>query len=678
MNCITPPTLDWNDPHTLRSTAYGDLYFSNHDGIAESTYVFLQGNHLPERFASKPDFIIAETGFGTGLNFFLTVQHFQAQQQDALLPPHHKLHYISFEKHPLSGDDLVRAMSRIHPDMQHLAKQLQEVYPPAIAGLHQIQFTRNIQLTLAFGDASEQLPQTHFLADAWFLDGFAPSLNPDMWSDKLFQAIAQHTATTGTFATFTAAGFVRRALIAQGFDARKIKGFGRKREMLVGQFTDKPNPINQAKPWFSLPRPIYAPSSDNQQRVAVVGAGIAGCAAADAFASAGYQVDIFDPQPPAFGASGNHAGVYQPQLSLQNTPQTRWYTQASLLTQRTLDSLAHRITERAASGKLKHPELIGQPWFAHTGAFHAAGTEKIASRFKKIAEKKIFPNEILRWVKANESPELVGLPINIPGLWISCAGWVRPPFFCKALLEHDQINLHSAHINKIAYHQTSRTWSLFTPQNELVSHAQIVILANAIVANEYAQTSWLPLRPVRGQITYLKTNQALENIKSIICGSSYLTPKIHNTYCLGATFNRDDRNNDIRQVDHQTNIDNMTMYMPGNPAISVSNITGGRAAVRCIGPDRLPIAGPIVQEKHFRKTYADLCHGKPAGNLGPPNFHPNLFVSTAHGSRGLSSALLAAQTILAIATGTVLPIDLNTLEHILPARILTRELRKLT
>ncbi|PIE46007.1 MAG: hypothetical protein CSA45_01055 [Gammaproteobacteria bacterium] len=215
-----------------KSRQFDDIYFSPVDGAAESVYNFIDGNALATRFqqSSLNRFTIAETGFGTGLNFFLTLACWHKYAPDKAC-----LHFISVEKYPLTTEQLrkIYADNPCYSEFFDAINQLLGQYPRLEAGCYHLDFG-SVRLTLLFGDASEQFKRYDFTADAWFLDGFAPSKNPDMWSPDVFDIIAKRSRLGTTFATFTAASAIRKGLQATGFTVRKAKGFGSKRERLLG------------------------------------------------------------------------------------------------------------------------------------------------------------------------------------------------------------------------------------------------------------------------------------------------------------------------------------------------------------------------------------------------------------------------------------------------------------
>jgi len=220
--------LEWRDGDFPVSTRFDDPYYSVVDGQAETDHVFIKGNRLNERWPTKPQFTIAELGFGTGLNFLETVRQWQAANIE-----NGSLYFVSFEQYPMTTAEMKKALSRWQT-LAHLSPKLIDQWRPENAQL-EIQLTENIILTVHMGDANTLLPTLNFKANAWYLDGFSPAKNPELWNEKLMLEVSKHTAAHGTFATYTAAGFVRRGLEAAGFEVQKTMGFGRKRDMLIGQ-----------------------------------------------------------------------------------------------------------------------------------------------------------------------------------------------------------------------------------------------------------------------------------------------------------------------------------------------------------------------------------------------------------------------------------------------------------
>ena len=230
---LIPATVAFRDDGTPYSPLYGDIYHSAVGALAQARYVFLQGNGLPERWQGRRTFTVLETGFGIGINFLTT---WAAWRGDSARCEH--LHFVSIEKHPFSADDLRRAYAATVDDeaVATLADLLLTAWPTLSPGMHSLEFEGgSITLTLAFGDAADVLPALRLHADAFYLDGFAPAKNPELWSPSIFKSLAGLAGEGATFSTYTSAGDVKRALLQAGVEYRKVPGFGWKRAMLVGR-----------------------------------------------------------------------------------------------------------------------------------------------------------------------------------------------------------------------------------------------------------------------------------------------------------------------------------------------------------------------------------------------------------------------------------------------------------
>ena len=214
--------LDWRDGDVPVSRRFDDPYFSLDNGLAETRYVFLDGNDLPARF--RDGFHVAELGFGTGLNLLATLDLWRATGQTGTL------RYTSFEAFPMEPADMIRAQQAFS-ELQGIARELE---PQWQTGARRIRLP-DLHFTLIEGDARNTLRDLQTPVDAWFLDGFSPAKNPELWESDLLSLVGQKTAPGGTAATYTAAGHVRRALDAAGLATTRIPGFGRKRHMTTAR-----------------------------------------------------------------------------------------------------------------------------------------------------------------------------------------------------------------------------------------------------------------------------------------------------------------------------------------------------------------------------------------------------------------------------------------------------------
>lgn len=217
-----PAEIQWDSAGVPVSERFDDPYYSLEDGLAETRHVFLSGNGLPERF--RPGFHIAELGFGTGLNLFAALQAWRAAGVPGVL------RYTGFEAYPLPAEDIALAL-RAFPEIAALATPFLDAWDRGETVLS----APDLEARIVLGDARETLSRWDGVADAWFLDGFAPARNPELWEAPLLTDVALHTAPGGTLATYTAAGVVRRGLEAAGFTVAKVPGFGRKRHMTLGR-----------------------------------------------------------------------------------------------------------------------------------------------------------------------------------------------------------------------------------------------------------------------------------------------------------------------------------------------------------------------------------------------------------------------------------------------------------
>ena len=228
---VQPAVLSFDATGTPVSAAYGDVYHSADGGPAQARHVFLAGNDLPLRWAGRARFTVFETGFGLGLNFLATWQAWQADPARCAV-----LHFVSVEKHPFAAPDLARAHAA-WPEFAALSAELCAAWPPLSGGEHRLVLAGGqVVLTLILADALDVLPQLDVAADAFYLDGFSPARNPELWSPAVCAALARCAAPGASLATWSVAGGVRRALAAAGFVLARRPGFAGKREMLTGRW----------------------------------------------------------------------------------------------------------------------------------------------------------------------------------------------------------------------------------------------------------------------------------------------------------------------------------------------------------------------------------------------------------------------------------------------------------
>jgi tRNA 5-methylaminomethyl-2-thiouridine biosynthesis bifunctional protein len=662
--------IDWQTDGTPVSQQYGDVYFSSADGLAESRHVFLEGNHLAQRWQELPKdahFIIIESGFGTGLNF-LAAWHLWRDT----VGPTASLHYIAIEKHPLGVDELRRALSN-WLELAPLADILLREYPDALPGMHQIQLDSRVSLSLGFGDILDVLDaigdcdhpqlrsQLSIDADAWFLDGFAPAKNPAMWSPAVFAHIASLSKPGTSFATFTAAGEVKRGLQQVGFKVDKVRGFGRKRDMLRGSMASPATPPaarrGTSPAWHCASRPATTDKS-----AIVIGAGLAGCHTARALADSGWQVTILDQAPEhAAGASGNPAGILYTKLAAADSDQAEFSLGAYLFACRHYHAkFAQGELRDGLDGCLNGMLQLG---------FNPAQLKAIA----RIGERYQRFGHLVRPVSAAEAADLSGIPIAQPALFFPGSGWLKPRHICAQLLDHPAIeHTYNCHVSDLAPHASH--WQIRSSNADQYS-AAVCVIAAGIDSSSFNTLGELPLRKVGGQISLLPT--ANVGLKMSICHSGYVTPLADGGMCFGASFRINDGATDLRATDHAHNLEQLALHVPSLMSESARtqidhHTLQGRAAVRCATPDYLPIVGPVPQFSAVRDTFRALADDAKALIEQPGQYWPGLYVNTGHGSRGLATTPIAAACIAAFANHTPRPLGWHVLRAVSPARFAIR------
>lgn len=640
----------WRDGRTPQSARFGDIYFSPDDGAAESRYVFLDGIGAPDLWRDRPLTVLGETGFGTGLNFLLT---WQAWRQTAA--PSARLHYLAVEGFPLSRDDLGRALAAF-PALAAEAAALLAVWPLPHPGHHLLDLDGGrVRLHLLIGPAGAALRGASARVDGWYLDGFAPSRNPDMWTPAVFAEVARLSAPGARLATFTAAGQVRRDLSAAGFALEKRPGFGIKRECLHGRLEHPPSAADPT-PWFRR----GAPAADGP--VAILGGGIAGASLAAALRRAGRPAVMVEAGAAlARDGSGNPSALMKPRLTPDGHPYGRFHALAWLHALRLYDSLDAPV------------------WRDGRGVLAAARDEAERAEQEKLVAALGWPEDDLRLVDAAEAERLSGCPTPRGGLWFGRAGCLHPQALCPALAEGTPVRLHT---RVGGLERTAGGWLLRDPDGGAVMEAAAVVLAlGAALPDLWPQADW-PLGRSRGQITFLPASAA--GPRRAVSFGGYLTAPFADedgrpVHALGATYDRwRHRPEDwrpVRAADHDRTLALLREALPEAAARLAAEPLGGRAGLRCTIPDHLPLAGPVHDRSAFLAAFADLHHGRRADLYPPAPLQEGLSVLGALGSRGFQTAPLAAEVVVADIAGTPRPVDADIAAALHPARFDVRHLK---
>ncbi|MDQ1884585.1 bifunctional tRNA (5-methylaminomethyl-2-thiouridine)(34)-methyltransferase MnmD/FAD-dependent 5-carboxymethylaminomethyl-2-thiouridine(34) oxidoreductase MnmC [Aeromonas salmonicida] len=650
--------LDWNEAGTPVSSDFGDVYFSNDNGLSETRYVFLQQNGLPARFShhNSDSFVIGETGFGTGLNFLATMKAFMEQApqtgNDA------RLHFISFEKFPLTRDDLRKALAA-WPELAPFSQALIAQWPLPVPGCHRLHFASGrIRLDLWLGDIKEMLPQVPHgeqgLVDTWYLDGFAPAKNPEMWTQDLFDGLARLARPGATLSTFTSAGFVRRGLIAAGFAMKKVKGHGSKWAMLAGERVDK-RPQRTIAPWYARP-------AGRDGEVVIIGGGIASAMTALSLVERGRKVTLLcEDNELATGASGNRQGALYPLLNGEHDALSRFYSLAFGYARQRLLTLAER-----------HPIA-----FDLCGVVQLGYDDKSTAKLAKMQQGP-FPHALMRPLTPVEAEHECGLPSGHAGVSYPLGGWLCPADLTRAAIKEALASglLQVEYDCPVtAVHEHVDGWLVASREGRQWQAPNLVVAAGhqlpALIP--FAE---LPLYPVRGQVSHVPTTATLSQLKTVLCYDGYLTPAHNAEHCIGASYGRNQSTQAFsaeEQAQNQARLQACLSDQAWPAEVDVSS-NEARVGVRCASRDHLPVAGPIARLAGLADHYAQLQRDQQ--NAAPLPLHPGLYVLGALGSRGLCSAPLCGELIASEICGDPLPLATDLLEALHPARYWIRKLLK--
>ncbi|MFT6269678.1 MAG: tRNA 5-methylaminomethyl-2-thiouridine biosynthesis bifunctional protein [Alphaproteobacteria bacterium] len=718
---ITPANIYLDENNTPASQKYGDVYFFTQNGAQETDYVFINGNDLVNRWRHYDSdyFCIAETGFGTGLNFFRSARYFQHFRQTY---PHHrltKLVFISTEKNPLrkndaasiieqwKQDDFLTGASHEATNYIDYSKVWIEQYPVPVAGIHRRHFSLNTKdckgelvLDLHYGDATDAFAQIQKeplgLVDAWFLDGFAPSKNSSIWTQALYEQMASLSKSTCTFATFTSAGAVKRGLQSAGFEVRKQKAFGRKREMLLGTFTGNPQPLECAARSEKIEKkstkidkqqaPYFARSSlasdSNDKHITIVGNGIAGAIMALKLTQRGKQVNLlWQGELPSDCASGNPIGGFYPQLNAQNNTASQIQLHSFLYASEFYKAL-HTL----------------QP-FSHEwcGALQIAFNDNTQARLSKLDSANLWPKEVAHLVNPEQATNIANIPIPYSCLHIPNAGWIKPPSLvqaCLTLAQASGLLTLQNNTQLVSYECTDKDGiqlrlkssgdpsQHILPTKVLNTHALVLAMGSG---SESITKHVIPLRLTRGQVEMVSSNypvksdSVLARLQTLLCHKGYFTPAADGFHALGSTYIKNDTSCDTR--DEETDI-NFAMHIQSIKHASWQNELQqarlnpnnyARAAVRCSSPDHLPVVGAMPNESQFQEL-AELYKALPLHRYPIPSNDKNVYLLTGLGSRGLTTAPLMAEILVSQMLGEAMPMAKPLLDAINPNRFIVRSL----
>jgi tRNA 5-methylaminomethyl-2-thiouridine biosynthesis bifunctional protein len=517
---------------------------------------------------------------------------------------------LSVEKHPFRVDDLARLHAQ-WPQFSALSQELLANWPVLTPGFHRIALDGGrVQLTLMLGDAADCLSQIEAGVDAFYLDGFAPDRNADLWQPGLFETLARLARSGAMAATYTVAAPVRQGLTQAGFACEKRAGYGRKRHCLSARFAGRSQ-------WDAPAVP---------QHVVVVGAGVAGSAAAHALAQRGIGVTVLErAAAPAQAASGNPVGVFRPLIARD-------------------DNYAARLTRAAFLLDLRAwATLQGIEW-ARCGVLHLVKHADAAAKQQQALAATAPPAAYARWVELDEARKLANWPVAMPGVFYPSAGWVVPASLCRAWLDHPLIQLRTG-CEVARLQPVANGWQLLDRDGGVLAEADAVVLANARDALERLPGQVWPLNTVRGQITQLPS-ASLPEIGRVIAREGYVAPGA-GQLLVGATYEHDDDDTTPRAASDLANLARLEAILPGAGERLAGAALSGRASLRATLPDRLPIVGAV-------DDYAGV------------------YVAAGYASRGVVWAGLLGEALADRISGQPLPLEAELMRAIAPGRFRRR------
>ena len=530
--------LEWEDG-SPRSRRFNDTYFSKEDGLAETRAVFLQGCGLPEAWEGRANFTVGELGFGTGLNILALADMWRRNRP----APRAILNVFSVEGFPMRRDEAARALG-VWPELADLTQTLLAQWPDGRRGWRRIEWPDiGVTLDLAIDEVAPALRGWDGRADAWFLDGFAPARNPDMWTDEVLGLLAARSAPGARAGSFTVAGAVRRGLSEAGFDVARVPGFGRKKQRLE-----------------AVLRGVHA-LSPPLPRIAIVGAGIAGAALSRAFRRAGIEPLVVERAKVGAGASGNPAALVTPRLDAGLGPVAGLHAQA--------------FARAVGLYRLETPDAA-----IATGALQLEARPRDPSRFAGIVAWDGFAAQPL-------SPERTGAALTET----TASGALALP---DALVVDPHVVLFQWFegaemvVGEVAeLHRSETGWRLLDAAGEVLAEADVVCIASGHASARLFPD--LPLRPVRGQVSL----SDVPFTGAPAAWGGYAVPTADGGVLFGATHGRDDEGLDTRPEDDARNLASLAEGRPELATrVGAAPLTS-RAGVRAATRDHLPIAGAV-------------------------------------------------------------------------------------
>jgi tRNA 5-methylaminomethyl-2-thiouridine biosynthesis bifunctional protein len=448
-------------------------------------------------------------------------------------------------------------------------------------------------------------------------------------------------------------------LIEAGFDMKKVKGFGTKREMLAGNLREKPKWTN-TPPWFAYD------SVEKLSDVAIIGGGIASATLAEALVRRGIQVTLYcRDKKPAQGASGNRQGAVYPLLNAQHDPLSRIFAPSFLYARQF-------FTQAADTCKFDHD------W---CGVTQLMWNEQSRKKLTPLTEG-CFASQLVKGLGAGQTSECIGLPVSAASLHYEMGGWICPGQLTEQLIDHlvhqNQLTLQlSTDIESLRWDAQTSCWELYSGATKF-KH-QCVVIANGHRFDQLPFSAELPLAKVKGQVSHIPTTETLTKLKTVLCYDGYMTPVNPNNqqHCIGASYDRQHPDTSYDPAAQKQNRDKIKHCIADQSWPDDVDISGqnARQAIRCVSRDHLPFVGNLSTLASIQAQYPDLI-SQTEDKADKLQVVPNLYAFLGLGSRGLSSAPLLAELLASLMCSDPIPLATDLLTRLHPSRMWIRKLRQ--
>ncbi|MEN9946818.1 MAG: hypothetical protein RLZZ293_1204 [Pseudomonadota bacterium] len=647
--------LDWNNQ--IAYIASEDIYFTPSKEHCSNSYQFWQQNNLTDRIrqlSPEQNLVIAELGFGYGLNLFTAMHLWEVTRTNS----QSQLHYLAFAPQALSPVDLAQILDNF-PELADYSAQFLAQYYLILPGFQRLQLSNNVYITLIIGALDQTLPQLTGLVDFWCLTQFDWLNKNYQLANCLAELARRSKINTTEFYLTTNEQLSSVNLIEYGFELIATTSTGNNYQF-KHITTNLVNHQCQIKPYYNYPPNnlnVLLPRA-KQIKVAIIGAGISGAATAYSLAKRGFEVHLFEAEAQvANQASGNYQGILYGTFSAFGGVMMD------------LSCTSYRYSNYLIKSQLNLDE------YGACGLIQLSHNPAQAKRNQQLAQAG-FADDFLYLINQQQIEQLAQSKLvdYSAGIYFPHGLWLKPRHLVSALLNNSSINLVlDCLITQIKYSNNFK-WELFNSQGKLEDDFDHLIFCNAYGAAKLLPELTPFLRRIRGQTTNLNLSKSL--VDCVVCGDGYITPSSNNLATIGATFQFDQFDSDLKLEDHQQNLTNLSRILAEfDPPTELANLTG-KAALRVSSFDYLPLVGPLAIWEQFKQDYAKLSQDKNARINTPCSYYPNLWLNIGHGAKGLLTAPLSGEIIADYIQGTPLPCSEEVRLGLHPNRLYVRQLVK--